>query len=116
MVDVGRVIERIRANGANVEIDNGKLRVVNSKKLPDGALDFIKRHGREIADFIDREAEFEEHAAIIEYDGGLTRAVAEYLTRLLLSSPPSGVEQADWSWFVGHAAKVIDAAPLRRAA
>ncbi|MHA6686360.1 hypothetical protein [Mesorhizobium sp. A556] len=116
MVDVAKLIERIRVNGANVIIDAGKLRIINSKKLPDGALDFIKQHGKDIAGFIEQEAEADERAAIIEFDGGLTRPAAEYLTRLLLSSAPHGVVPADWTWFVGKAAKIMDAAPLRRAA
>lgn len=116
MADVTRIIERIRANGANVTIDGGRLRIVNGDKLPAGALEFIKAHSKEIADWLDREAEFEERAAIIQYDGGLTRAVAEYLTRLLMASPPDSADPADWSWFVAEAAKKIDAAPLRRAA
>lgn len=116
MLSAAKIIERIRANGANVMCDRGKLVVVNRTKLPAEALDFIREHAREIATFLDREAETEERAAIIEYDGGLTRAVAEYLTKLLMSSPPEGSSPSDWSWFVGEAAKAIDGANLRRAA
>lgn len=116
MASVADLIARIRANGANVVMDGGKLRVVHGKKLPDGSLDFIRKHGREIAAYLDDEAAFDERAAIIEYDGGLTRAVAEYLTRLLMSSPPEGADRMDWSWFVSEAAKVVDGAALRRAA
>jgi len=111
-----KIIERIRANGANVMCDGGKLVIVNRTKLPDGAIDFIRAQARDIALFLEREAETEERAAIIEYDGGLTRAVAEYLTKLLMSSPPHGSNPSDWSWFVGEAAKAIDNANLRRAA
>lgn len=116
MASVAELVQRIRSHGANIIIDAGKLRIVNGKKLPDGALDYIKKHGADVAAFLDQEAGFDERAAIIEYDGGLTRAVAEYLTRLLMASPPSEANAADWSWFVGQAAKVIDDAPLRRAA
>jgi hypothetical protein len=116
MADAGKIVDRIRACGANVMIDGGKLSIVNRAKLPDGSLDYIRQHGKEIAAFLEDEAAFEERAAIIQYDGGLNRAVAEYLTRLLQSSPPDGASAADWSWFVGEAAKKIDGAPLRRAA
>jgi hypothetical protein len=116
MASVPELIERVRSHGANVTIDGGKLRVINGRKLPDGALDYIKKHGAEVAAFLDTEAEFDERAAIIEYDGGLTRAVAEYLTKLLMSSAPSGANAEDWSWFVGEAAKAIDGSNLRRAA
>ena len=116
MASVGELIERIRSHGANVVVDSGKLRIINGKKLPDGALDYVRKHGAEIAAFLENEAEFEERAAIIQYDGGLTRAVSEYLTRLLMAAPPAGTSREDWSWFVGEAAKRIDNAPLRRAA
>lgn len=116
MLSAAKIIERIRANGANVMCDRGKLVVINRSKLPDEALGFIRDHAKEIAALLDREAEFEERAAIIEYDGGLTRAVAEYLTKLLLAAAPDGANSADWSWFVGEAAKAIDGANLRRAA
>jgi hypothetical protein len=112
MANVAEIIDRIRANGANVIIDAGKLRIINSKKLPDGALDFIKRHGKEIAGFIEQEGEVEERAAIMEHDGGVPRAYADQLARLLQAHPPSDVPPADWTWFVGKAAQIVD----RRAA
>ncbi|GAC1572973.1 MAG: hypothetical protein NVS3B5_02190 [Sphingomicrobium sp.] len=115
MPDPAAILNRIRTFGANVMSDNGNLIIVNREKLPKVAIDFIKQNGREIASFLDREAEFEERAAIIQYDGGLNRSVAEYLTRLLMASPPEGSE-SDWTWFVGQAALIIDRAPLRKAA
>lgn len=115
MADARAIIARLRSFGANIISDNGKLIVVNRDKLPAGAVDFIKQHGGEIAAFLDREAEFEERAAIMEYDGGLTRSVAEYVTRLLMASPPEGAE-SDWSWFVGKAAQIIDRSLTRMAA
>lgn len=116
MADARSIVDRIRSLGANIISDRGKLIIVNREKLPQQAIEFVRRHGMEIAAFLDREAEFDERAAIIEYDGGLTRPIAEYLTRLLMSSAPEGAEQADWSWFVGRAAQIIDHAPLRRTA
>lgn len=116
MAEVQRILERIRSFGANVMVDHANLTVVNREKLPAGALEYIKKNGREIASFLEKEANFSERAAIMEYDGGLNRPAAEYLTRLLMSSPPEGTDQADWSWFVGMASQIIDKAPLRRAA
>lgn len=115
MASPGAIIDRIRALGANVLSDNGKLVIINREKLSAEAVNFIRQNGREIAAYLDREAEFDERTAIIQYDGGLNRSVAEYLTRLLMASPPEGAE-ADWTWFVGQAAQIIDRAPLRRAA
>lgn len=114
MADVGKIVERIRAHGANIAIDAGKLIIINREKLPDGAFEFIRQHGREIAQFIEKEGEFEERAAIIEFDGGFSRKEADDIARLLLSSPPKDCNPADWTWFVGKASEIIDAG--RRAA
>lgn len=109
MADVAKLIDRIRAAGANVEIDAGKLRLINSKKLPDGALAFIKEHGKEIAAFLESAGNVDERAAIIEVDGGVPRRNADDLAAVLLASPPTDCNPADWTWFVGKAAAIIDA-------
>jgi len=116
MANVADLVARIRSFGANVTLDGDKLLIVNREKLPGSALDFIRQHGKQVAAFLEHEGEVEERAAIIEHDGGLTRPAAEYLTKLLFSTPPAGVTPADWSWFVGKAATVFDDAVPRRAA
>lgn len=108
MPDPRKIIERIRALGANVLLDSGRLHIINREKLPPEAFDYIRRNGKAIAAFLDKEAAFEERAAIMQYDGGLTRPVAEYLARLLQSNPPQAVDPADWSFFVGKAAEVVE--------
>ncbi|RWI46377.1 MAG: hypothetical protein EOQ93_29885 [Mesorhizobium sp.] len=75
-------------------------------------MDFIKRHGKQIATFLADEGDIEERSAIMEHDGGIRRELADSLARLLLAHPPQGVDPSDWSWFVGKAAEIID----RRAA
>jgi hypothetical protein len=116
MADPRSVVERIRELGANILIDGSKLTVVNKHKLPASALAFIKEHGRDIAAFLKREAEFDERAAIMEYDGGLRRADAEFLARMLLANPPEGADRCDWSWFVSQASQIVDRSIPRRAA
>ena len=108
MPDPEKIIERIRANGANVTLNGGRLEIINVAKLPAGAREYIKQHGKAIAAYLDREAAFEERAAIMQYDGGLTRPVAEYMAKLLQSNPPEAVDPSDWSFFVGKAAEVVD--------
>ncbi|PSJ64486.1 hypothetical protein [Kumtagia ephedrae] len=112
MADAAEIISRIRDRGANVAIDAGKLTIVDSHKLPAGSIAFIRANARAIADYLDREAAFEERAAILEYDGGLPRPMAEDFARLLLASAPRGVTPADWTWFCGKAAEIVE----RRAA
>ncbi|RUM95171.1 hypothetical protein EET67_24795 [Pseudaminobacter arsenicus] len=116
MADPSKILARVRACGANILLDGMRLEIVNPSRLPEGASAFIRQNAKAIAAFLDSEAEFEERAAIMQFDGGLTRPAAEYLTKLLLSSPPAGADRADWSWFVSEAAKAIDHAIPRRAA
>lgn len=112
----GKIVARVRSNGANIILDGGRLKIVNGTRLPAGARDFIKAHGKAIAAFLDKEGEFEERAAIIEHDGGLDRTSAESLARLLLSSPPSGADPSDWTWFCNHAARIMNDLPMKEAA
>lgn len=108
MATAADLMGRIRAAGANVVMDGDRLRLVNGKKLPPDALAYIKRNAKQVADWLANEGDFEERAAIVEHDGGLNRSAAENLSRLLFSHPPAGVDATDWSWFVGHAAKIMD--------
>jgi hypothetical protein len=103
-----KIIERIRAHGANVMIDGGRLEIINKAKLPAGSADYIRQNAKAIAAFLDREAEFEERAAIMEYNGGLRRADAEYLTKLLMANPPEGIDPADWTYLVSEGAKIAE--------
>lgn len=117
MAKVSDLMAKVRAAGANIEVDGGRLRLVNGRKLPAEALDYIKRYATQIAEWLDHEGEFEERAGIIEHDSGFDRNTAEGLARLLLAQPPAGANPADWSWFVGHAARIMDgSSDLRSAA
>jgi hypothetical protein len=107
MADPAKILERIRAHGANLYLDGAKLRIVNGNKLPNGAMDHIRRHGRAIAAWLDDEAAYEERAAIMEYDGGLTRPVAEYLARLLLARAPADEDPGTWARFVEQATETV---------
>jgi hypothetical protein len=112
------IIQRLRARGANIVIDGGKLRVVNANKLPAGANDYIKQYGAEIAAELRREAagDFEERAAIIEFDGGAPREWAEQFAALLVSRRPANVADDDWRIFVDACGAMVDALPSRAAA
>lgn len=117
MADRARaIIERTRSFGANLTVNSGRLEIVNPRKLPDGAVDIIKANARELVAYLEREADFEERAAIMEYDGGLTRPIAEYLTKMLMANPPEGADRSDWSWFVGQGAEIVYRSLPRKAA
>jgi hypothetical protein len=101
-------MQRVRSLGANIMVDGRKLAIVHRHRLPAELHALIREHAVALAAFLEGEAAFEERAAIIEYDGGLTREGAEYLTRMLMASPPAGVDRADWTFFVTKAAEAID--------
>lgn len=112
MSDVaGSIMARIRAAGANVEIDGGKLHIVNGRKVPDDLRAELRRNGRAVAEWLDREGEFEERAAIIEFDGHAPREWAEQFAAVLIKNRPPAVSDLDWSWFITRCGQIIDEAP-----
>jgi hypothetical protein len=116
MANPRAAIDRIRECGGNVLIDAGRLRIINREKLPAAALEYVKSNAKELGEYLDREAAFDERAAIMEYDGGLRRVDAGFLTKLLMSSPPEGADRSEWSWFVGQASQIVERSLPRRAA
>lgn len=108
MPDPAKIIERVRSNGANVMLDGGKLKLVNAKKLSPELIAFVTKHAVDIAASLDKEAEFDERAAIMEHEGGLTRQAAEYMSRMLISSPPAGANAADWTWWCDQASRIVE--------
>jgi len=73
------ILDRIRAHGGDVIRDEWRFRIVR-KRLPKDALEWLRdpankrRLMREVWPEVD---DFEERAAIREYDGGQDRAEAE---------------------------------------
>lgn len=108
MTTTADLIARIREKGANIVLGNDGLRVINRDRLSPEAIAYIKKHRLALAEHLSADADIEERSAIIEHDGGLPRVAADGLARLLFATVPAGVDPADWSWFVGHAAKIFD--------
>lgn len=119
-----KFLARVRQLGANPVWDDAGNRIFMAGhwKLPPEAHRMFREYAPEVAKLLkgevgDDQIEFEERAAIIEHDGGFDRNTAEGLARLLLAHPPAGANPADWSWFVGHAARIMDgSSDLRSAA
>ncbi|WP_031201285.1 hypothetical protein [Mesorhizobium sp. LSJC265A00] len=107
------LVDRVRSFGANIVLDDNALRVVNGQKLPSAARSYIAKHGKAIADYLgsDENIEFEERAAIIDFDGRAPREWAEQFARYLSATKPSGVSEMDWSWFLTTCGRMIDEAP-----
>lgn len=61
-----------------------------------------------VADAEDRNAAFEERAAIVEFDGGVPREWAEGFARLDLAVPPSGFDQERWRQLIDDGGRFLD--------
>jgi hypothetical protein len=118
LIDPAAIIDRVRAHGANIVLDNGQLLLINRAKLPPEAAGFVRKHRTAIAALLrqDEEAEFEERAAVIQYDGKTPRAWAEQFARILTDRRPKGIDDLDWSYFLTACGRIIDETPDRRAA
>ncbi|WP_158876976.1 hypothetical protein [Antarcticirhabdus aurantiaca] len=117
MASVADLVARVRERGANVVLENGNLRIVNSRKLPAGGADFIAKHHEAIVRFLeDENAEFDERAGIIQFDGKAPREWAEQFADILIRHRLRGVSDLDWSWFITRCGQIIDEAPQAGAA
>ncbi|TGT36199.1 hypothetical protein [Mesorhizobium sp. M8A.F.Ca.ET.165.01.1.1] len=107
------LVDRVRSFGANIVLDGSALRIVNGQKLPAQARGFIAKNSKAIAEYLrsDENVEFEERAAIIEFDGNIPREWAEQFARFLSRAKPAGVSEIDWSWFLTTCGRMIDEAP-----
>ncbi len=113
MTSVVDLVDRVRSFGANIVLEGNALRIVNRQKLPPTATAYIAKHGKAIAEYLrsDENVEFEERAAIVEFDGGVPREWAEQFARYLTKTKPANVEEIDWSWFLTTCGRMLDEAP-----
>ncbi|MEW9808578.1 hypothetical protein [Mesorhizobium marinum] len=113
MSDIADLVDRVRSFGANIVLDGNALRIVNRQKLPPTAAAYIAKHAKVIAEYLvsDENIEFEERAAIVEFDGGMPREWAEQFARYLTRTKPANVDEVDWSWFLTTCGRMIDEAP-----
>lgn len=116
MSDPASIVSRIRAAGSHIEIDGGKLRIINGRRVPDELRAELRQHGKAVANWLVSEGSFEGRSAIMEHDGQMARHDADRMARLLFANCPAGTNPADWTWFVNKALEIMDAAPMERAA
>lgn len=116
MTDAAVIVARLRAKGANVELVDDTLRIVNGRRLPAGAEAYIAQHRILIADFLRDETDaIEERAAIIEFEGHTPREWAEQAARILIETPSPLIDRYALGWFKNQVGKMLDAAPLKEA-
>lgn len=118
MADAERIIDRVRAFGADIILDGGGLRLVAGNKLPQEAVTYVAANQPAILRYLQEQIEdaVDERAAIIEFEAGAPRDWAEQFARILYRRRPAGVSDLDWSWFVTACGRIIDEAPERAAA
>lgn len=77
------IYARVRHYGANLQIKGETIAIIHQWKLPKEAISVIAANRDDLFRFLRaKHDEFEERAAIAEYDGGLPRAIAEEWARL----------------------------------
>lgn len=112
MADAAQIVARVRANGANIAMDEVGLRIINGRKLPVGAREYILKHKDDIADFLTAERDaVEERAAIVEFEAGAPRHIAEEFARVCVERRPDGISDAQWAEFLDVAGQFVDMAP-----
>ncbi|WAJ27563.1 hypothetical protein [Antarcticirhabdus aurantiaca] len=117
MPDASEILARVRARGANLVLADGKLRIVNADKLGQDGTAFVRANAKAIGALLkeEHEAEFDERAGIIEFDGKAPREWAERFAEILCRTRPRGVSDLDWSWFITTCGRIIDEAPQAQA-
>jgi hypothetical protein len=118
MADAAEILARVRARGANIVMDGDRLRLVGATKLSPEARQFVTDHRAAIVEHLraERDAEIEERAAVIEFEGKAPREWAEQFAQILYARRPQGVSDIEWSWFITTCGRIIDEAPARSVA
>jgi hypothetical protein len=111
------LISQISACGARFEVNGETVRVIKPRGavIPAGLLQAAREAKAEIRKALSQgapqrpgAANLDECAAIMEYDGKLPRAWAEYLARLVQGPPPGDFQARHWQAVVDGALRFAD--------
>jgi hypothetical protein len=94
-----------------VKLDGDKLLMKSEGKAPEDLIAALRAHRDEIKAWLEAEESREaidERAAIIEYDGGVPRSLAEALARLDPARPPADVPAHRWIRFITDSELFLD--------
>lgn len=116
MAHAREIVARVREHGANIVMEHGEMRIVNGRKLPVAAIQYIRQHKDILRDYLDedRKAAIDERAALIEIEAGAPREWAETYARLLYRTRPRICGEENWAEFLNLCARMLDAAPFER--
>ena len=74
MKDASLILDQAKSYGLNIQAIDGNLRVRPAQRITETLRNTIRQHKAELIEFLEG---WEERAAIMEYDCGMTREQAE---------------------------------------
>jgi hypothetical protein len=117
-MSAAEALKAAQAAGVHLGIDGDDLLLEASVPPPTAVINLLSRHKAEVVALLrpvedgwsadDRQAAFDERAAIIEYDGGAPRAWAEALARLDPAEPPIDIPPERWERFIDDCGRFLD--------
>lgn len=105
MADVGAILAKVRALGADVVLQRGSMTIVGTVHL----------NNEQRAWLVGNRAAIEAHLHLVGGAGGRLDASQPHewgdFAHVLYAECPEGVDQYDWSWFVMTAGKIVRGEP-----
>lgn len=102
------IYARVRHHGANLKIEGDGIAIVHEWKLPKVAAEVIAKHRIELFRYLEaKNAEFEERAAVLEYDEGLPRKMAEQWATMMVYEVPR-LPPEDRSYVLTACGRIMD--------
>lgn len=102
------IYARVRQYGANLKIEGEAITIVHEWKLPKQAIGVIAANRMELYRYLDdKTAEFEERAAILEFDEGLPRKMAEQWATMMVYEVPR-LPPEDRSYVLTACGRIMD--------
>lgn len=106
MTDVHAIIARVRAKGADILLERGKMTVINGAKLGNEGMAFLRQHQDAIEQYL-RERESVAAVAAKVSEDDTPPLTWEQTARILYAECPEGRDKLDWSYFVTEMGKVM---------
>lgn len=101
MTDVPAILARVRAKGADILLERGKMTVTNGGKLGNEGMAFLRQHQNAI------EQHLRESAATKASEDDTPPLTWGQTARILYAECPEGRDKLDWSYFVTEMGKVM---------
>lgn len=103
MADVATVLSKVRALGADIMLDKGKMTIVGSVHLNGEQRDYIAKHREPIEQFLRAAAE----SLPPQSENDTPPLTWGQTARILYDGCPEGRDACDWSYFVTEMGKVM---------